>query len=227
MMAAPTGRTCPRCAVTVEGDWTTCPLCQTALTGHTVAGPFPAVPLTFSRRRVLRVLFLVSLALILASLAVQLFFERDDANLGAWRFVWMGVATMWLVVIMAVQKRHNVAKGTVYVVAIASLLCVYWDYLTGWNGWALTYVVPILCASAMIAVLITVRVMRMAVGDHILYSGLTAVMGLVPIVFLTLGWVYEPLPAAICGVLSLVTLILLQLSRGSQVRHELSKRLHL
>ena len=227
MSAEASGGACPRCEVSVEGDWSTCPLCQSALTGRAITSPFPAVPLTFSRRRVFRVLFLMSLALVLASLLVQLFFERDDADLGAWRFVWLGVATMWLVVIMAIQKRHNLAKGTVYLVAIASLLCTYWDYLTGWNGWALTYVVPILCASAMIAVLITVRLMRMAVGDHILYSGLTAVMGLVPILFLTLNWVYQPLPAAICGVLSLITLILLQLARGGQVRHELSKRLHM
>ena len=37
----------------------------------------------------------------------------------------------------------------------------------------------------------------------------------------------NPLPSAICGALSLVALVLMQLARGPDVRHELAKRLHL
>lgn len=219
-------KNCSSCAVDVEGSWTHCPLCSELLDGGSVANPIPAVPLRFSRKRVFRALLLASITLILASFLVQLFFIQDEANLGALNFVWLGVVTMWLVVLMAVRQRHNVAKGTVYLVVVVGLLSVYWDYLTDWHGWALSYVVPIMCASSIAAVLITVRVMRMAVGDHILYSGLTVLLGLTPIVFLLLNWVTTPLPSALCGVLSLITLVLLQLSRGRYVRHELAKRLH-
>src|SRR5699024_10519476 len=133
----------------------------------------------------------------------------------------------WLVVLMAIRKRHNVAKGTVYLVAIIGLLCTYWDYLTGWHGWSLTYVVPIVCGAAILAVLISVRLMRMPVGDHIVYSALTALMGTGPGVVRRLNCGYDPLPSTICGLLSVVTLVLLHLSRGSYGRHELAKRLHL
>ncbi len=220
-------RTCPSCSIHIEGDWVQCPLCSTTLTGPTTASPFPAVPLSFSRKKVFQTLVWTSFLLIFASLIVQLFFTQKDPQLGIWRIIWLGLATMWLVVLMAIRKRHNVAKGTVYLVAIIGLLCTYWDYLTGWHGWSLTYVVPIVCGAAIIAVLISVRVMHMPVGDHIVYSGLTALMGTIPVVFWLLNWVYEPLPSTICGVLSVVTLVLLQLSRGSYVRHELAKRLHL
>jgi len=69
--------------------------------------------------------------------------------------------------------------------------------------------------------------MRIEVGEHILYSGLTVLLGLAPIVFLALGWVNNPVPSAICGALSLITLVLMQFARGPDVRHELAKRLHL
>ena len=117
-------RRCAACAVGVEGGWTACPLCGAPLSGEATADPFPAVALRFSRRRVLRVLFLVSIAVILASLSVQLLFDRRPAGIGALRSVWLGVVTMWLVVVMAVRKRHNVAKGTVYLVVIAGLFVV-------------------------------------------------------------------------------------------------------
>lgn len=220
-------RRCPECAVGIEGNWSRCPLCTATLAGEAVASPLPAVPLRFSRRRLLRTLFLVSISVIVASFAAQLFFERGFAGIGVLRSVWLGVITMWLVVLMAVRKRRNVAKGAVYLVVLVGLICVYWDYLTGWRGWSLTYAVPIVDTGSIVAVLITVRVMRIEVGEHILYSGLTVLLGLAPIVFLALGWVTNPLPSVACGAVSLFVLVVLQLTTGPDVRHELAKRLHL
>ena len=220
-------RRCHACAVDIEGTWTQCPLCAGPVVGESTPSPLPAIPLRFSRRRVVKVLFLTSIAVILASFAAQLLFSRGLAGIGVLRSVWLGVITMWLVVLMAERKRRNVAKGTVYLVVVIGLVCVYWDYLTGWRGWSLTYAVPIVSAFSIVALLITVRVMRIEVGEHIVYSGLTVLLGLAPIVFVALGWVTNPLPSAACGALSLLALVLMQLSRGADVRHELSKRLHL
>lgn len=219
-------RRCTECSVDIEGAWASCPLCAAELTGSSSADPLPDVPLKFSRRRVLIILFWTSLAAIVLSFASQLLFSRSIDDIGPFRYVWLGVSTMWLVVLMAVRKRRNVAKGTVYLVVLVGLICTYWDYLTGWHGWALSYVVPIVCACSIVALLITVRVMRIEVGEYIVYTGLTVVLGLAPIVFLFLGWVTNPVPSSLCGALSLLALALLQLSRGAEVKHELAKRLH-
>lgn len=224
-------RRCEDCSVAIEGPWSRCPLCAAPVAppdeGHgETPSPLAAVPLVFSRRRVLRALTLVSLALILASFTAQLLFGRDLDGMGVLRSVWLGVSAMWLVVLMAVRQRRNIAKSTAYLVVLVSLVCVYWDYLGGWPGWSLTYVVPILCASSVVALMITVRVMRLEVGEHIVYSGLTVLLGLTPLGFLLLGWVTDPVPSLICGGLSLVALAIIQLARGASIRHELAKRLH-
>lgn len=220
-------RRCTECAVDIEGAWNRCPLCGTSLSGPATANPFPAIPLRFSRRRILRVLFLASILVILGSFLAQLLFTRDSTDIGLIRSAWLGVSAMWLVVVMAVRKRRNVAKSTVYLVILVALVCVYWDYLTGWHGWSVTYAVPIVCASSIVAVLIAVWAMRMEVGDHIVYSALTVLLGLAPIMFLFFEWVTNPLPSAVCGVLSIVSLAVLYLTRGPEIRHELGKRLHL
>lgn len=220
-------RRCTECAVTIEGDWATCPLCSATVVGKVAASPLPDVPLKFSRRRVLRVLFLASLGVIVGSFVAQLLFSRSLDGIGVLRSVWLGVATMWLVVLMAVRKRRNLAKGTVYLVVVAGLVCVYWDYLTGWRGWSLTYAVPIVAACSIVALLITVQVMRIEPGDHVVYSGLMVLLGLVPLLFLAFGWVNHPLPSAICGALSFFALLFLRIMQGPVVRHELAKRLHL
>lgn len=219
-------RRCRACAVDVEGAWTGCPLCGAPLAGEATVGPFPDVRLRFSRRRVLRVLFGVSIAVIIASFAAQLPFDRGPDGIGVLRSVWLGAVTMWLVVVMAVRKRRNLAKGTVYLVVVVSLVCVYWDYLTGWRAWSLTYAVPIVCGCSAVALVITVRLLRIEVGEHIVYTSLMLLLGLAPIGFLAFGWVTNAVPSSICGALG-CTLVLLQLARGPDLRHELAKRLHL
>lgn len=219
-------RDCPDCAVRIEGEWARCPLCGTRVGADTPPkpSPYPDVPLRFSRRRVLVALFLTSLAVIGVSFLAQLLFPRD---LGGLRLAWFGLVSMWLVVLMAVRKRRNVAKNTVYLVVVVGLICVYWDYLAGWSGWSVTYAVPIVCGCSILALLIIVRVTRIEVGEHIVYSGLAVLLGLVPLVFLLLGWVTDPVPSAICGALSVIALAAVHVRRGGDVRHELAKRLHL
>lgn len=218
---------CANCAVDIEGSWQTCPLCATPTTGEATRSTFPAIPLNFSRRRVLKTLFISSIAIILGSFAAQLLFDREPAGFGALRSVWLGISAMWLVVLISIRKRRNVAKNIVYLVVLVGLVCVYWDYLTGWHGWSLSYAIPIIVGSSIIALLITVRVMRMEVGEYIVYSGLTVLFGLIPIIFLVFGWVTDPLPSAMCVALSVIALVVLQVYRGAEVRHELAKRLHL
>ncbi|MDN6499296.1 MAG: DUF6320 domain-containing protein, partial [Yaniella sp.] len=113
--------------------------------------------MSYSRRRVVRMLFLSSIAVILGSFAAQLLLDRGTAGIGSLRSLWLGVITMWLLVVMAARNQRNIAKNTVNLVVLVGLICVYWDYLTGWHGWALSYAVPIVCGTSILALLITVR----------------------------------------------------------------------
>lgn len=220
-------RRCATCAVDVEGDWRTCPLCGAPAEGETTPDPYPTIALEYSRKRIFRLLFAASAVVILGSLGVQLLFGTGEHGIGVWRTVWMSVVAMWMVVGTAVRKRRNLAKTVVYLVILVGLLCAYWDYLAGWDGWALSYAVPATCGGAILALLLTVRIVRIEVGEHIVHTGLAVLLGLAPLVFVGLGWVREPLPSVACGVLSFLALALLVFTRGAEVRHELGKRLHL
>lgn len=231
-------RRCGECEVAIDGAWESCPLCGAGLEPEggtnadagTAAGasdPYPAVPLKFSRRRVARILLLSSLGVIAASLAVQLLFGHGDDAVGVWRSLWLGVVAMWLLVITAVNERRNVARTALYLVVIVGLVCVYWDYLSGWHGWALTYAVPAMCGGSAIALTITLRVRRVEAHEHVVFSGMTMLLGVVPLVFMFLGWVTTPWPAAVCGGVSVLMLLGLQAVLGAEVRHELARYLHL
>ncbi|EWS82554.1 hypothetical protein BF93_05820 [Brachybacterium phenoliresistens] len=220
-------RRCPDCGVAVEGAWSRCPLCGRTVMGPMRPDPFPAVPLRFSRRRIYRILLLASLVVILASFGAQMLFDRGHAGIGLVRSVWLGLSAMWLVVLMAVRARRDIAKGTATVVVLICGICAYWDYLVGWDGWSLTYAVPIVCGCSILALVIAVPALRIEAGDHVLYSGTMVLLGLVPIVFTALGWVADPIPSVCCGALAVIVLVMQERDRVSDVLHELGKRLHI
>ena len=174
------------------------------------ASPLPAVPLRFSRRRVLRVLFLASIAVILASFVAACSAEDSRASGPL-----LGVAGVDHHVAGGVdgrtqtpqrRQRDRVPRRP----GQPGLRLLGLPHRLAWLVTDLR--VPIVSACSIVALLITVRVMRIEVGEHILYSGLTVLLGLAPIVFLALGWVNNPVPSATCGALSLVTLVLMQLA---------------
>jgi len=217
---------CHACDADVRGRWTRCPLCRTPLDGTPDAAPppHPDVPLRFDRRQVTRVLLAASAVLILASFGAQLLFRSD---IGGLRLVWFGLISLWSVVVIVVRKRRNVAKGIAYLVVFGSLICAYWDYLSGWTGWSITYAIPIICGSSILALLIVVRIVRLQPRDYLVYAWLTILFALVPAVFLALGWVSDPLASWVSVALGILMLVGMQLFRGGDVEHELRKRLHL
>lgn len=234
---------CGACDVDVVGDWSKCPLCHTALSipdslrpstsdptapvSEAGADPWPRAPIRFTRRLLTRALLAGSLIVIAASLAAQLLLLGDHQSVGWFRSVWLGLTCMWLLVMTAVHKRRNVAKAALYLTVLVSGACAYWDFLTGWHRWSLTYAVPIVCAGAAIAVLITVRIMRMETGDHILYTGAVSVLGVTPVLFVIFGWSTNPWAGVISACGSGIVLLSLPTTSGRTMWAELTKRFHM
>lgn len=222
-------RHCATCDVDVRGDWQICPLCRRPLQAGAAPAepnPLPDLPLRFNRNRIRRILLWASVFVIVASLALQrLLFPQQSMN--ALRWVWFGLASMWVVVLIIVRKRRNIAKNISYLLVVTSVLCAYADYLGGWRGWSTTIVIPVMCIFSIVGILIAVRVVRLHVGDYILYAALSALIGLAPGLFLVLGWVYNPVPSAISVAVGAIMLALALVFRRAEVKHELSKRMDL
>lgn len=216
-------RHCPECHVEVKGNWKECPLCHTPLEGEkAVSSPYPDVPLRFDRKKGQKILVSASFFIILASFPVGLFWRGQFGGLQGALF---GIMTMWLVVLVLIRKRRNMAKSIVYLSVSLSLITLYLDYLVGWSGWSLTYAIPILCCSSLLAMFLAVRFVKMKAGDYVLYMVSAALLGLIPFLFLVLEWVFNPIPSWTSVGLSLTMLLLLFLFRGSEIRRELAKRL--
>ncbi len=219
---------CPNCKAEIKGDWSHCPLCEVELAATNKEGQVPSafleIPLEFNRQKVLQIFFRISLLLVLAYFIVQIFWPFQFFGL---EYVIFGLLITWTLIVIFVRKRRNMAKTILYFLLFISLVCVYFDYISGWIGWSITFVIPILSISFLLAMFIYAQAAPLEINDYILYLQLTSLFGLVPLVFLLFGWVEHVLPSVLSVLFSLFMFVLLFLKYRQMMIKELQKRMHL
>jgi hypothetical protein len=222
-------KSCKKCAVSVNGSFARCPLCQHTLTTDSVSEPtaatFPFLPLIKQKHIFLhRMLQLCSVAAVIVSVAVNRAFPSGQV----WSlFVIAGVACMWLGLIVAIRKRHNILKNLAYQMHVVCILAVWWDLFTGWRGWSVDYVIPITFMSVMAATTILARVLKMPASDYIIYLVLLIFYGIIPVIFIITGLCTVIYPSLSCVAGSLVSLAALLIFEGRNMAAELRRRFHL
>ena len=218
---------CPVCQANVKGDWNHCPLCQTSLnmadSEEVEESDFPEIPLKFNRKKIKQVLSLSSVLMIVLYFAAHFIWRFQFFNL---EYVLFGIMIMWLMMLVIIRKRRNIVKGIVYILILFSVLSLYFDYINGWLGWSLTFVIPILCIAALLAMFISIQVVNLRAEDYVLYLQLAAIMGLIPAVFLLMDWVVFSLPSLLSVVFSLVMSVAVFFRYRQALIYELEKRMH-
>ena len=219
---------CEKCGVTVTGTLKRCPLCQSPLLreeGEAEEDIFPAPgPAPRGGRFWLRLLIFLSAALMILCATANYLLPWE----GTWSpFVGAGILSFWASLSTVLRKRRNMAKTILWQVCLVSVMAVAWDHLTGWRCWSLSYVVPVLCLAGMAAMAVLGLARGLTLSEYIIYLIIGGFFGVVPLLFLLLGWVDEPLPSVVCVAGSLLFLTGLGAFRSESMARELRRRFHL
>ena len=218
---------CEKCTVKAAVNTKRCPLCQNRLTelGGGEGSIFPPVMTVYHQFGVFfKLLILGSVAAAVICVAINLMLPQS----GMWSmFVVMGVACLWIALAFALRTRHNFLKNLVYQAIVISVLSVVWDWVTGWRGWSIDYVIPIICMVAMVLLAVIVKIKHMEISDYIIYMALFGIFGIIPIIFYLTGSLRILYPSLICVAQSIISLAALIIFEGENVRAELKRRLHL
>lgn len=220
-------RHCSNCKVDILGDWDTCPLCRNPVRTQGIdvqESPFPDIPLRFHKYLAVKILTSLSvITVVLSFITYQIWPIQTNWPL----LVLFGLISMWLIVGLIIQKKRNIAKSIVYQIALLSLLSVLWDCYIGWSGWSVNYAIPIICSSALAAMFVSVRIVKLVVGDYVLYLLIAALLALIPLLFILFGWISHPIPSFVSLCLSVVMLVAVLIFRGREIAAELQKRMHI
>lgn len=218
---------CTSCCADIEGDWKNCPLCGQSLNPSNEIGtsnPYPAIPLRFNRKKVLSLLTFFTLLTGFLFIGIEEIWLDQSQGL---KLAVLAILSLWTVVYTVIRKRRNIAKSILYLMVIVSIISIYLDYLLEWNGWSTTYVIPIICIFADLALTISVKLIFPEVGDYILYLLIVVILGFFPAVFLFFNWTTNPILSLLSVAISAIMFVVLFVSHRKVIVHEWEKRMQI
>lgn len=220
-------RYCQHCKVYIRGNYDRCTLCENILEEdlkEKSEDVFPDIPPFYKSYLALKIMIFISIVAVVVSFGFNIIFP---ANIN-WPTLFMfGIISIWVGLIIIVQKRYHIPKKIVWQVVIISILAVFWDYKTGWRGWSLDYIIPIVCVLAMIIMYITAKIMNLSIRDYITYALLDGVFGIVPAIFIVFDLVNVIYPSIISIGFSIISLSAIFIFEGEEIKVEINKRMHI
>ncbi len=216
---------CEHCGVHVRGSLQRCPLCQSPLSGHREENVYPVLPsVQKPLRRILRLAAFATVVIAIVCSAVNISLPQT----GWWSlFVLASLASTWLVVGITVRKRGSPMKAILWQLAAISAVTFAWDLCTGFAGWSLDFVLPILIPCAQLAAFIVLWALSMRPPDYLFTLTSCILAGLAPLILLLCGALKVIYPSVICAGISLAALAGLLLFKGKELRDDAVRRLHL
>lgn len=138
---------CPVCGVRTDGERKRCPLCGRVLPdapeGEESAGIFPVIPARQNYDLIFRISTFAAIVILAVASVIHLLYLP---HMPIFTMIVLGTVCAWITVNVGARKRKNIAKIILWEGIIAVLLCLPWDWMTGWYGWSWGYVLPVVSA---------------------------------------------------------------------------------
>ena len=139
-----------------------------------------------------------------------------------------GIASMWLASTIGFFKRHNLLKNTMWQLVLVTVGCIIWDVLTGWHGWSVDFVLPILSIGVLCSMMVISYIQKYPLRDCMIYLVMAAGYGfLLPLILVLTGAVTLKLPSLLGAGFCLLFVAGLVLFKGREFKEEMGKNLHI
>ena len=84
-------------------------------------------------------------------------------------FTAAGIGSMWLALAIGFVKRYNLMKNAMWQLIIVTVGCILWDIFTGWRGWSVDFVLPIVCMVILVSMFIITKVQKNTAREYMIY----------------------------------------------------------
>lgn len=220
-------KTCNRCNIKILDDAATCPLCKTVLEesdGDPGEMMYPVTDASVKSFTIFtRVLLFLSIVAGIVSIMVNVVLYDG--------VMWSLLTTasiiyFWAAIVFVVKNHANVASKILVQAVCASLLLVVIDFVAGYSGWAVNYVIPNILSLANIVILIVILVNRLDWHNYVIYHIMLGLLGFVPAILYGLSIIHHPIIPIITASISLASLAATFIFGERTVKNELKRRFH-
>ena len=218
---------CQKCHVVILDDTDRCPLCQHVLQtdGDPRENSYPNAIAVTKRFRFLENLFLF-LSIMAETILLVINYNMDPM------FPWSLVVGIVLLYLYTVLRMTLVGKSSLLfkilsLILLAVIMLPVIDYLTGYRGWSLDYVLPcgILALDLVLFVLILMN--RRGWQSYMMAELMTALLSVVPIILRVIGLIQFPYLVWIAFAASVFLFLGTLILGDRRARTELKRRFHI
>lgn len=218
---------CTHCKVKLLETREYCPLCGNQLkldSDDFTHVSFPSIPSYIKGIGKLKLLLFISVVIIILSFTAYAIFPTD-VNYPL--LITLGIGSLWLDMIFLVKRRFHIPKKIVWQVFILALLSLFWDWNTGWRGWSITYIIPFLYITALLLMYVIAVIMKLNSRDYITYAFMSALFGILPVLFILFDWVKVKYPSILSIAISSIILSAIFILQWNSIKSEFQKRMHI
>lgn len=219
---------CERCKVYLPDNPKKCPLCGNPISGTADEGESFFPVLTEIRRsfikRLIRWFAFVSICVVLICLSLNIFLLNNSF----WSFfIIAGIGSFWLDFIMLTKKYKHSVKNILWQTATLSIIALLWDIVTGFRGWSVDFVFPILCICSMSAIFLYSNIRKLHIQDYIFYILINCVLSIVSLVVSIVMTREMIIPSVISFIASIIYIMVLLFFHRRSLSDEIRRRTHL
>lgn len=225
-------KTCNDCGVFVDTGADFCPLCGAALQPAQTAfagcapppSPYPDLRGQAARYNlIVRTFLFISLfgcgVCLLINLLVPARFWWSLIVIAAVAYCWLSIPPM-------LRRGANYAARTVLQVTLVSLFVLALDFIVGYTGWSVSYVIPALLSTGILAILLMVAFNRTSWTRYVMYQVLMGIFGFIPLVLYLLGFADSVAMVLVTAGLALASLLATIVFGDRGIKNEFRKRFH-
>lgn len=137
------------------------------------------------------------------------------------------IGSAWITITMGFNKRKNLLKNGLWQLVIFSAGAIIWDIVSGYKGWSLDYLIPLMNIGLLLFMIIIVNVQKLKVQEYMMYMVLNLALAILALPLLLLGVIQAPACTVFSIGISVIAFSFLGIFRKRELVTELHKNFHI
>lgn len=226
-------RKCRTCHVTIKDPTLVCPLCHSVLeteTGDGEEGQEQASGMYPDVKNVVRKLNLIARLYIFLAIVVEallIFINYKTFTEIRWSAIsGIGILYFYITLRYSIQKNSGYMRVILMQIIIGALLTVVIDWILGYRGWSVNFVVPSAILLIDLAIMILMVVNMANWQSYILLQIMTVLLSIVILILWRVGVITYPILTIITTAVSAVLFVGTLIFGDRRAKNELKRRFH-
>ena len=214
---------CNKCNVELNTVSDVCPLCNSEVKNNDDS-VYPFIKNNLTKSSLMKKIFFIHCIICIIIILINYFCTPDVK----WSiFVVIQIILAYFIFCKILSGRYKILRLLFILNFLTCIISIFWDYYGGFSGWSINYVLPSLCISYGIFMIILRFVKYFAFKENTSFIYLNVCIAFVPLILVKLGKITFPLLAVISAVMGVINILILIIFGWSTFKEDIRKKLHM